>query len=244
MVDDHDVRIFRALTHARHEALVVTRAVSSQAVLRASRHVVPERQVFGKVCNLGTVARLCAGRPCVDDGEEHPRVVRRRKSRQRRRHPRYRGLVTERLEPVQAEVVRASLHAGGLEGDAERPLQHREVLEIDLLLEVLGAGRHEDPFAPEDRRHQIGERLARAGAGLHEQHAAFLEGSRHGGRHLALTFTRFEADHCRSNRATGREGPIDGRSQRFGGCSRDRASRWDRVGRPGGPTSVRGIGEI
>ena len=51
----------------------------------------------------------------------------------------------------------------------------REVLEVDLFLEVLRAGRDEDALAAEDGGDEIGERLAGAGAGFGEQHAAVLE---------------------------------------------------------------------
>ena len=89
-----------------------------------------------------------------------------------------RRALAERLEAVQAEVVAAPLHVGGGERDAERLAQHRQVLEEDLLLQVLGAGRDEHALAAEDRRHEIGERLAGAGARFGEQHAAVGEDAR------------------------------------------------------------------
>ena len=88
----------------------------------------------------------------------------------------------ERFEAVQAEVVAAALHVGRGERDAERFAEDRQILEEDLFLQVLGAGRDEHALAAEDRRHEIGERLAGPGAGLGEQHAAAGEHRRDGAR--------------------------------------------------------------
>ena len=101
--------------------------------------------------------------------------------------------VLERLEAMQAEVVPAALHVGGGERDAERVAQHRQILEEDLFLEVLGAGRDEDALAAQDRRHEVGEGLARAGAGLGQQHAAVGEDVGDRGGHLELAGARLEA---------------------------------------------------
>ena len=70
---------------------------------------------------------------------------------------------------VQAQIVGAALHVGRGERHAERVAQRRDVLEVDLLLEVLGAGGDQHALAAEDRGDEIGERLAGAGAGFGEQ---------------------------------------------------------------------------
>ena len=100
--------------------------------------------------------------------------------------------LAEGFEPVQAEVVAAPLHIGGGEGHVERLTEHREVLEVDLFLKVLRAGRHEDALAAEDGGHQIRERLAGAGAGFDEQNAAVLERRRDRFGHVALRGAAFE----------------------------------------------------
>ena len=93
--------------------------------------------------------------------------------RARRRRRRF-----ELIEPVQAQVVRAPLHVGRGERDAERVAQRRNVLEEDLLLQILGAGRDQHALAAEDRRDEVGERLAGAGAGFGEQDAAVARTTR------------------------------------------------------------------
>ena len=118
--------------------------------------------------------------------------------------------LAERLEAVQAEVVAAPLHAGGGERDAERLAQHRQVLEEDLFLEILGAGRDEHALAAEDRRHEVGERLAGAGARFGEQHAARREDRGDGFRHLHLARARLEPVERSRQRTVGGK-RLDGR---------------------------------
>ena len=56
VVDDHDVGGCGLLPHPRDEAVVVSRTIRSEAGLCGRRHVVPERQILGKVLELSTVA--------------------------------------------------------------------------------------------------------------------------------------------------------------------------------------------
>ena len=77
---------------------------------------------------------------------------------------------------MQAQVVRAPLHAGRGERHAERIAQRRNVLEENLFLKVLRAGGDQDPLPAEDRGNQIRERLAGAGAGFGEQDARRFRG--------------------------------------------------------------------
>ena len=48
-------------------------------------------------------------------------------------------------------------------------LEEWDVLEEELLLEVLGAGGDDDAAARQDGGHQVGQRLAGAGAGLGDE---------------------------------------------------------------------------
>ncbi len=75
-------------------------------------------------------------------------------------------------------------------GTPERLAQHRHVLAVDLLLQVLGAGGDEHAVPAQDGRHQVGHGLAGARAGLGQQHAAVFEDRRHGSRHAALPVAR------------------------------------------------------
>src|SRR5262249_5281060 len=117
------------------------------------------------------------------------------------------------IELVDAQVVGAPLHVRGGKGDAERVAQRGNVLEVDLLLEVLGAGRHEHALALEDRRDEVGKRLAGARARLGEQHAAALEDAGDSGRPLALSSPRLEVGHRAGERAVRGEYRVDGLAQ-------------------------------
>ena len=127
MVDDDDVGRGGALAHPRDEAVVVARALGAEAGVGGRRDVVPEREVLRQILQLGAIAGLGARRPLADDRQED--VVDRRA-----------GAVGELIELVEAQVVRAPLHVGRGERDAERVAQRGNVLEVDLLLQVLGAG--------------------------------------------------------------------------------------------------------
>ena len=198
MVDDHDVAFGRALPHLRDVTVAVLRTIIAQAGLRGGRHVVPRRRVFGQVAELGAVARLGGADPLVHHRDE---VVRRRR----------RG--AQLIEPVQAHVVGAALHVGRLEGHAQGIAQHRDVLEINLFLEVLGAGRDQHALPAQDRRHEIGERFTGARARLGQQDAAIGERVGHGEGHQALALTRLELIDRRSQRAIVRKRRFDRRPQ-------------------------------
>jgi hypothetical protein len=84
------------------------------------------------------------------------------------------------------------------------------ILVDDLFLEVLGAGRDEHRFALEDRRDEIREGLAGAGARFGEQHAAVFEHAGDGTRHLTLRGTGLEVGERRDERALRGEDLLDG----------------------------------
>ena len=112
-----------------------------------------------------------------------------------------------------------------MNGTSERVAQRRDVLEEDLLLQVLRAGGDQHALAAEDGGNEIGERLAGAGAGFGEEHAALLEDARDGGRHLDLAGARLEVRHAAGERA--------GRRKRFGDGLRKIGGRRRAVSRRG-----------
>ena len=169
------------------------RAVGADAVLGRRGDLLPERQVLRQVLDLRAVAGLGLAAPLVDDADVQRLVLDRGRNRCRPGGSRSRRPVTERVESMQAEIVAAPFHVGRGERDAERLAQDRQVLEEDLLLEVLRAGRDEHALAAEDRGHEVGERLAGAGAGFGEQDAAVGEDVGDGRRHLELAGARLEA---------------------------------------------------
>src|SRR5436190_1776188 len=91
------------------------------------------------------------------------------------KHSSYRGHSTPRQVSMLAEVVGATLHVGGRKRDVESGAQRRQVLEEDLFLKILGAGRHQHPLTAEDGRDEIRERFAGARARFSEQDPSALE---------------------------------------------------------------------
>ena len=124
-------------------------------------------------------------------------------------------IVAELIEAVEAEVVAPPLHVRGLERDAERRLQEREVLREDLFLERLGSRGDEDAPAAQDGRHEVGDGLPGAGSGLGEEDVALLDRRRHSRRHRALAGARLELGHGARQRAVLVERPVDRRADRL-----------------------------
>ena len=147
------------LVHAGDEAALELLALLAGAELAARVDLCPGRLDSGSVRNLGAIAGLGGLLPLADDLEvghlfESARArarVRRRRSSGGRRN--WRG-------------PSCSRRAAG--GDAS---QERNVLEEELLLEILGAGGDHHALAGENRGDQVGQRLAGAGACLHDQMA-------------------------------------------------------------------------
>ncbi len=132
VVDDDDIRRGGALAHARHEAVVVARTLGAETGVCRRRDLVPEREVFRQVPQLGAVADLGPRRPFPDHRQEH--VVHRGA-----------GAVLQLIQLVQAQIVRAPLHAGRRERNAQRLAQRRNVLEVDLLGSKSGIARASGP---------------------------------------------------------------------------------------------------
>jgi hypothetical protein len=96
------------------------------------------------------------------------------------------------------ETVRAQ---GGAHG--------RDIAQEQLILQVLGAGRDDGLAAPQQRRHQVGEGLAGARAGLGHEHLLVGDGLGHGLGHLGLRLARLERADGGCERAAGAEQAID-----------------------------------
>ena len=184
MVDDDDVRGHGVGARLHHEALPVVRAVRAEAVLARRRDQRPDRGVLGDVGELGAVASVggaCKG----DDLAEVPGVL-----------ARGHAVVARRaLEVVVADVVRAALEHRDGHRHAERIAHHRHVALEQLVLQRLGAGRHDHLAAVHQRRHEVGERLAGARAGLGDKAPARGDRVRDRAGHLDLLAAHPEAGH-------------------------------------------------
>ena len=96
-------------------------------------------------------------------------------------------------EALHADVVGATLEHRPGEGDVEVSFQEGEVLARQLVLERLGGGGDDGVATRQDGRHEVGERLARAGAGLHRHMLAFGDALADGGGHLLLPLAHLTA---------------------------------------------------
>ena len=96
-----------------------------------------------------------------------------------------------------AEVVATALHVAGLQR-AEQRFEEGDVLEVELLLKVFSASRKDDTLPPltrqPQRRQQVRQRFAGAGAGLDDQVALLGEGALDGAGHFKLAFTMFKGE--------------------------------------------------
>ena len=88
--------------------------------------------------------------------------------------------------PLPADVVGSALQHGEGKRRIEVTSQERKVLARQLVLQGLGGGGHHDPLARQDGRHQVGERLPRAGPSLHRQVPLLFDGAHHRLGHLDL----------------------------------------------------------
>ena len=88
--------------------------------------------------------------------------------------------VAECVELVAAEIVGAALHVADLEVILQDGLKEGDVLEVELLLQVFGAGGDDDalscaPAGEAQGRQEVGEGFAGAGAGFDDEMALVFE---------------------------------------------------------------------
>ena len=130
------------------------------------------------------------------------------------------------LQVVGADVVGPALQQRDLDRRLQRVADHWQVLVEQLVLQGLGAGRHDHLAARLQRRHQVGERLARAGAGLGNEHRLAVDGGGDAlGHFKLLTAHAITADGL-SQRPVGGEDFGKGRQGRRPEKSGANGSRW------------------
>jgi hypothetical protein len=92
-----------------------------------------------------------------------------------------------------AEIVTSPFHAGRGEPHTQGSLKEREILGVDLFLEILRARGDNDSAATAESRshcgHQVSERFASAGSRFHDQMSALFERTHYCPRHLNLAGT-------------------------------------------------------
>ena len=201
VVGDDDVDVAGGLAGALDEALRHHRAAPAQALLGADRHLPPgplghaghQLVTVARLGDLGPVAQphhlgAQAGRLLVDGPDRHQGV----------------GVVVGEaaLELVGAQVVAPPLDQGvrgaAAEQRRERLGQPGHVAVDDLGLQGQRRGRDDGRRAGVHgvlhRGHEVGQRLAGARAGLHEQVPLAVDGVGDGVRHLDLPRSLGAAD--------------------------------------------------
>src|SRR5207245_8037906 len=117
-----------------------------------------EWKIFGKIVQLGTIASLGLSDPSTDLIEMIDFV-----------EPFERGHALGSLDAMQTGVVVTAFHHCRAKLLRQNIEEKRNVFLEQLLLQVLGAGRVDDPPSRgrcrRDRRHLLREPLARAGSG-------------------------------------------------------------------------------
>jgi hypothetical protein len=175
MVDHDDVGLQRFAPRLEHEAIGVVRAVLAQAVVAGGRDQGPDRRILRHIGQLGAIAALCRARK-RDDLLQVPRVVAGRQP----------VLVRRSLQMVMTDVVGAALQQRDGHGNLQCVPHQRQIALVQLVLQRLGAGGYDDLAAIQQRRDEIGKRLAGSRAGFGYQLPAHGDGARDGLRHLEL----------------------------------------------------------
>ena len=201
MVDDDEVGVEGAAAHVGDEAVFPVWAGGAEAGFGAGVELVPERRVLGEVLELGAVA---VGGGALPGGDVVELLDLFKAGEEWR--------VAKGVEFVPAEIVGAALHVADAEGAvvvAEQRFKEGDVFEVELFLEVLGAGGDDDalalPAGEAERGQEIGESFASAGTGFDDEVALVVEGGLDGLGHLVLAGTVLEGEGGAGEEARGGE---------------------------------------
>ncbi len=165
VIDHHDIGRQRVAPRTHHETVVPLAALLAQAVLARRGRERPGRGVLGDGRELAAIAAAGALGKARDRLQIDHRLARRQPA-----------IVEIALQVVVAHVVGAALEQRDLRGQPQRIPHRGQIAMEELILQGLGAGGDERLAAVEQRGHQIGDRLAGAGAGLGDQHCVVGDG--------------------------------------------------------------------
>ena len=167
VVDDDDVRLECLAPHRRDVALLPIRAGLAETDFAARVELVPQRGGLRQRVHFRAVAGDRAAFP-LQDGIELRDVVESGKN----------GVVAQGIELLLAQVVGAALHVAHPQRPQQR-FEERDVLEVELFLQVLRAGGDDDALllvaGAAQCGQQVGKRLARAGSSFDDQVALVRE---------------------------------------------------------------------
>ena len=175
VVDHHDVSFQRFFARFQHEALLVVRAVAAQAVFATGGNVAPDAGVFRHAVQLGFIAGAAGfGKAAHFFQVRH--VL-----------PRHETAIFARaFKVVMAHVIGAALEQGDGSGHIECVAYRWQVAAEQLVLQVFGAGGNDHLATVQQRRRQVGQGFAGAGAGFGDQYAVGFDGVLDGARQRQL----------------------------------------------------------
>ena len=184
MIDHHDIGCHRFAPGLKNKAALEFRALLPETVVASRGGMHPDRIILGKRCAVGAIAAQADLGELLDLAQ-FARHLRIGKS----------SIGQLLIEVVVTDIVRPPLEQGDAGSQTERRPDCRQVAMIELVLQRTGAGRDHGPCARQQQRHEIGEGLAGACAGLGNQTAAIGEGQRDTCRQGLLPLSHFEGRH-------------------------------------------------
>ena len=170
MIHDDDVALHRLAPHFGDEAPAPLTALLANAGLSACVKLVPEQAGLGQLRQLGAVTGSRSLLPRSDGPILFDLF-----------QPAQHRLIRQIVQFLPAQVIIPTLHVANREPGArsrkpiQRLLQKWNVLIKKLLLQILRPRRDNDALSRPNRRHQVRQRLARAGACFHNQMALFFQ---------------------------------------------------------------------
>ena len=158
MVHDNQVGFLRPLVHSRHKARVERRAFLPRASVAPCVQASPQFRIIRQERQLRAIARLRQLGPILD----LPKIIHFLDALKQR-------LVLHLVQLRNAQKIRPPLHQCGFQVRRKMFLQKRNIFLEQLLLQRFRCRGDHHTTSARDRRNQVGERLARPGAGLHDR---------------------------------------------------------------------------
>jgi hypothetical protein len=193
VIHDNDVGFDCLATCFDHVAPADVGATGSQAILARRGNLRPQRV---RVTQVGYFAQVPAFRDAGPALHARQRAVAR--ARQALLSP-------ELAQTIGAQIVRTPLEQRHACRNTDGARHQGQVLVEQLILQRARTGGDEHAPAGQQRRHQVGESLARAGARLDHQRRAVFDRQCHAIGHRQLRTARREAGKRSRQRAAGSE---------------------------------------
>ena len=175
MVDHDDVGFQCAAPGLEQRAAAEMRTTLAETVLARRTDLRAQRMSFSEFGQLGQIAAARHRRPVADARQQRVGGGRQQIA-----------LPSDVLEPGPAQIVAAAFEQRNPGGSSEGCRQQRQVAMKQLILQSARASRNQHAQSRQQRRHQVRECLACAGARLDQQVFALLQRLADARRHALL----------------------------------------------------------